>query len=155
MYRSKNTGNKRPSRLTQFFLALMAFSILSGCEVEVPVEESIAGVDRILEIRKLAIDNQDIKLYKTILLPEYSSSGTPLDVVLSDIERLFSSHDAIEFLYQKAPPTIAMNSARVTHMIEYKLSPSGKSVKTRETINLRRVNDQWFISGGITLGLGT
>jgi len=153
MHRGNNTNRNIFNRFTLLIGTLVALAIMSGCEVEVPVEESIAGVDKILEIRKRAIDTQDLALYKTILLPDYSSSGTPLDSVVSDIERLFTSNEKIEFIYQKAQPTIAMNSARVTHMIEYKLSPSGKSVKTRETINLRRVNDKWFISGGITLGL--
>jgi len=153
MYRSTAT-NKRPfNGVSQFICALIAFAFLNGCEVEVPVEESIAGVDKVLEIRKQAIDNKDLALYKTILLGDYSSSGVPYDSVISDIERLFSTEEKIEFTYQKAQPTIAMNSARVTHMIEYKLIPSGKTTKIRETINLRRVDNEWYISGGILLGL--
>ncbi|MBL1259252.1 MAG: hypothetical protein COB33_001825 [Thiotrichaceae bacterium] len=147
------TDKKSLNGFTQFCCALLAVVFLSACEFEVPVEESIAGVDKILEIRKQAIDNKDMDLYKSILLPEYSSSGVPLDNVIGDLERLFSTEEQIEFIYQKAPPSIAMNTARVIHMIEYKLTPSGKSKKMRETIHLRRVNGQWFISGGIILGL--
>lgn len=153
MYRRSAIVNKAFSGFTQLLCALTALVFLSGCEVEVPVEESIAGVDKILEIRKQAIDNKDLDLYKSILLPEYSSSGVPLENVIGDLERLFSTEEQIEFIYQKAPPSIAMNTARVIHMIEYKLTPSGKSKKMRETIHLRRINDQWFISGGIILGL--
>jgi len=153
MYRCTDTDNNPLHRFTQFLCALTAFVFLSGCEVEVPVEESMAGVDRTLEIRKQAIDNKDLELYKSILLPEYSSSGVPLDNVIGDLERIFSTEEQIEFIYQNAPASIAMNTARVTHMIEYKLTPSGKSKKMRETIHLRRVNDTWFISGGIILGL--
>jgi len=153
MYRRTATEKKTLNRFTQFICALSVLFFLSGCEVEVPVEESIAGVDKILELRKQAIDNKDIALYKSILLSDYSTSGVPLDSVISDIERLFSNEEQIEFIYQKAQPSIAMNTARVIHMIEYKLIPSGKSTKIRETINLRRVNDKWFISGGIILGL--
>ncbi len=153
MHRSNNTNLTALNRFPQFICTLIVLALLSGCEVEVPVEESIAGVDKILEIRKQAIDTKDLALYKTILLPDYSSSGVPYENLISDIERLFSTDEQIEFIYQKAQPTIAMNSARVTHMIEYRFTPSGKSNKIRETINLRRVNDQWFISGGIILGL--
>jgi len=153
MYRRTTTGKKTFNGFTQFICALGMLFLLSGCEVEVPVEESIAGVDKTLEIRKQAIDNKDIELYKSILLSEYSSSGVPLDSVISDVERLFSTEEQIEFIYQNAQPSIAMNTARVTHMIEYKLIPSGKSTKIRETINLRRIEDKWFISGGIILGL--
>jgi len=153
MQRSYNPNRTTHNRFTHFFCALMALALLSGCDVEVPVEESIAGVDKILAIRKQAIDTKDIALYKTILLPDYSTSGVPYENLIDDIERLFSSDEQITFIYQKAPPTIAMNSARVTHMIEYQLSPSGRSTKLRETINLRRVDGKWYISGGITLGL--
>jgi len=153
MFHRTATDKKTLHGFSQFFCALTALVFISGCEVEVPVEESIAGVDKILEIRKQAIENKDIALYKSILLPEYSSSGVPLDNVIGDLERLFSTEEQIEFIYQKAPPSIAMNTARVIHMIEYKLTPSGKSKKMRETIHLRRVNGQWFISGGIILGL--
>ncbi len=153
MFHRTATDKKRRNGFSQFFCALTALVFISGCEVEVPVEQSIAGVDKVLEIRKQAIENKDLALYKSILLPEYSSSGIPLEDVIGDLERLFSTEEQIEFIYQKAPPSIAMNSARVIHMIEYKLTPSGKSTKMRETIHLRRVNDQWFISGGIILGL--
>ncbi|VAW87558.1 hypothetical protein MNBD_GAMMA17-68 [hydrothermal vent metagenome] len=153
MFHCTATDKKTLHGFSQFFCVLTALVFISGCEVEVPVEESIAGVDKILEIRKQAIENKDIALYKSILLPEYSSSGVPLDNVIGDLERLFSTEEQIEFIYQKAPPSIAMNTARVIHMIEYKLTPSGKSKKMRETIHLRRVNGQWFISGGIILGL--
>ncbi len=153
MFHRTATDKKTLNGFSQFFYALTALFFISGCQVEVPVEESIAGVDKILEIRKQAIENKDMALYKSILLPEYSSSGVPLDNVIGDLERLFSTEEQIEFIYQKAPPSIAMNSARVIHMIEYKLTPSGKSTKMRETIHLRRVNGQWFISGGIILGL--
>jgi len=153
MYRRTATGKKTLNGFTQFICALGVLFLLSGCEVEVPVEESMAGVGKVLEIRKQAIDNKDIELYKSILLSDYSSSGIPLDSAISDIERLFSNEEQIEFIYQNAPPSIAMNTARVTHMIEYKLIPSGKSTKIRETIHLRRVEDKWFISGGIILGL--
>ncbi len=151
----RSSSDKKPfSRIRLLISALVAAVFLSGCDVEVPVEESIAGVDKVLEIRKQAIDNKDLALYKTILLPDYSSSGVPYESVIDDIERLFSTDEKIEFIYQKAQPSIAMNSARVTHMIEYKFMPSGKSAKIRETINLRRIESDWFISGGITLGLG-
>ncbi len=153
MYHANYTNKNALNRFTQFICALIALVILSGCEVEVPVEESIAGVDKILAIRKQAIDNKDLALYKTILLPDYSSSGVLYENVISDIERIFATSDNIEFIYQKPPPTIAMNSARVIHMIEYRFTPSGKSTRIRETINLRRVNGKWFISGGIILGL--
>lgn len=154
MHGDSNINHRSGSTLSRFASALIVLLFIGGCDVEVPVEESIAGVDKVLEVRKQAIDNKDLALYKTILLPDYSSSGVLYETVISDIERLFSSDDKIEFIYQKAQPSIAMNSARVIHMIEYSFSPSGKSAKIRESLYLRRVNDKWYISGGITLGLG-
>lgn len=147
-------GNNQSSYSLSFIVMLSVVPLLSGCENEIPVEQSIAEVDKILEVRKQAIDNKDLTLYKTIILPEYSSSGVLYETVIEDIERLFDTEETIEFKYQKAQPTIAMNTARVTHMIEYRFTPSEKSDKIRETIMLRRVNGQWYLSAGITLGMG-
>ncbi len=154
MHRGTPSEQQSPFRLARYMSAFIISVFLIGCDVEVPVEESIAGVDKVLEIRKQAIDNKDLALYKSVLLSDYSSSGVPYESVVDDIKRLFATDEKIEFIYQNAQPSIAMNSARVTHMIEYHFSPSGKSAKIRETIHLRRIDGEWFISGGITLGLG-
>ncbi|HHM04896.1 MAG TPA: hypothetical protein ENJ19_04025 [Gammaproteobacteria bacterium] len=134
--------------------AALLLILLAGCEKEIPVEQSIKEVSRLLEVRKQAIDNKDLDLYASIILPGYSASGIPFEAVVSDMERLFSSDEKIEFRYKRTRPSIKANSARVTQMIEYHFLPSGRSVKTRETLDLRRVDGKWYIASGIALGMG-
>ncbi len=132
-------------------LGLLVFT--SACDRAAPIEEGVKGVNEVLALREKAIETEDLALYKSIVLKDYSERGFSYEDVIADAERLFAKPGAIEYQYQKARPSISMNSARVVHMVEYKFVGTGESARVHETLYLRKVNGKWLISGGVTLGL--
>ena len=126
---------------------------LVGCDKQASTEQSVEEVKQVLLVREQAIESKDIELYKSILFKEYFENGIGFEDVVADIELLFSLEGDIEYEYQKARPSVTMNSARVVHNVEYQFPVSGKSVKAHEILYLRKVEGRWLISGGFTLGL--
>ena len=132
---------------------LIGGMLLAGCNTRAPDERDIAAVKEVLSVRAQAIESKDLDLYKSIIHKGYSEKGISLDDLVLDLEILFSNEADIKYIYQKAPPSITMNSARVVHMVEYHFS-TGKAEKIHEKLYLRKVDGKWVISGGMTMGLG-
>lgn len=138
---------------SNFLLVVLIVLLLVGCNTRAPDERDVDAVKNVLVMREQAIETKDLDLYKSIIHKEYSESGISFDDLMLDLEILFSNEGDISYVYQKARPSITMNSARVVHMVEYHFS-SGKTEKIHEKLYLRKVNGKWVISGGMTMGLG-
>ena len=132
------------------FLGLV---LLIACDRQAPIEASVEEVKQVLAVREQAIESKDLELYKSIILKDYSENGMTYDDIVFDIEMLFAKEGDIEYTYQKARPSVTMNSARVVHNVEYKFVAPEKFLRAHETLYMRKVGGQWFISGGMTLGL--
>ena len=138
--------------LQSVLLFVVAMGVL-GCDTQSPSEETIAEVVEVLKQREKAIESKDLELYKTLIYSEYSEKGLFYDDIVEDLETLFSVEGDIRYEYQKARPSITMNSSRVIHMVEYHFAGSGKVKKFQEKLYLRKVNGTWLISGGMPLAV--
>jgi len=145
--------NVQVRRALKAILFLMVFVVVSACDRAAPIEEGVKGVNAVLVLREKAIESKDLELYKSLVFEGYAESGFSYDDVIGDITHLFATPGAIDYQYQKARPSISMNSARVVHMVEYTFEETGESKKIHETLYLRKVNGKWLMSGGVTLGV--
>ncbi len=141
-------------RALQLITVLVVSMLLAACEKKPTLEEDIAAVQKVLEIRKQAIDNKDLELYKSLFMSDYADSGVRIEDLLFDMENNFARYEQIEFQYKKTRPSIKMNTSRVVHIIAYEVVSGGsKTVRDQETLYMRRINNQWLISGGVKIGL--
>lgn len=132
---------------------LLAMVFLAGCDKAAPIERSIMEVNEVLMIRAKAIETKDLELYKSIIYKDYSENGVTYNDVVQSIERIFAKEGGLKYVYQKARPSVTMNSARVVHMVEYHFAASGDVAKDHEKLYLRKIDGRWLISGGVSLAI--
>lgn len=140
-----------PFSLSWLALLSVIFSVLllTGCESAKPTKADRDEVRAVMEMRQKAIQTQDIELYKQAILPGYDNIGVTFDTLIEVMQSNFDNNEAIEFTYKRSMVDMAMNSARMVGDISYKVKGVEKIIYDQEKTIFRRVDGQWFISGGI------
>lgn len=135
-------------------LLIISLVILGGCEnTEESNREAVVNVKKVMAARKQAIENKDMELYRSLILPDYNDGKSQFKEQIEYMQSLFDRYEKIEFTYQKSPVDIKMNSARMIGKISYKPKGAEKAEWAHEITLFRRVEGKWYISGGIALGI--
>lgn len=133
-------------------LVSLCVLMLSACE---PRQED-RSVDKqeirtLLQKRAEVIANKDLQGYGALIMPEYQDVSINKAMLLEEMQHAFATYKQLSLDYQKSPVAFKMNSARAVQQITYMLD--GRQVHEREILLLRKLNGQWYISGGIKTGL--
>jgi len=136
-----------------FFLLLFLLILVTACDTNKDRSEDIAMIYELMDKRKSAVAQQDIELYKSVFLPDYSEYGISNEDIEMEMQQLFSKHESIVLSYPRTRPNIKMNSARIIHTVLYTFSEKLPTLSFQETLLLRKSNDIWYISGGIKPGM--
>ena len=135
-------------------ILLVSLQFIVACSREVESRKVVhSDLKAIMDKRKLAIENKDIEAYKKLFYTGYQDGGKNYDVIIEDMKYQFSNHDKIEFNYEKNPMNFTMNTARMVSMVSYKTEKMEKPVFHHEKTMFRRVDGQWYISGGVGVSL--
>lgn len=126
--------------------------VLPGCDTRKDRSVDIALIYEMLEKRKQAVAQKDIQLYQSVFLPDYSEYGISINDIVGEMQQLFSAHDSISLAYPRTRPDVKMNSARVIHTVVYKFSGQQPTISIKETLLVRKVSGDWYISGGMKMG---
>ena len=139
----------------KFIIIFLVFiHFISACSREVESRKEVhTDLKAIMDKRKLAIENKDIEAYKKLFYTGYQDGGVNYDAVIEDMKYQFANHDKIEFSYEKNPMNFTMNTARMVSMVSYKIDKMEKPVFHHEKTIFRRVDGQWYISGGVGVSL--
>ena len=133
---------------------LLVVVLLNGCDRTTgPTTEESNEVRAVMEKRALAIKNQDIELYKSVFLPDYNDGSSNLQMIVEDMAAHFAKYESIEFTFKRSRVDLTMNSARMVGMVPYKTETMDSLVANHEITLFRRVDGQWYISGGVAVGL--
>ncbi|NOY71056.1 MAG: hypothetical protein GXP14_01555 [Gammaproteobacteria bacterium] len=132
-------------------LLFIAVLLMLGCDKR-ELEHDIADVYKVLEQRKEAIDNQNLKQFDAILFADYQDAGISRKDVMEYMSMVFERYENISYSYQKIRPDVKMNTARVVHNIEYNFNHGEKFYRTQEIVIFRWYEGRWTISGGVKLG---
>ena len=135
------------------FAVLFVAAGLSGCNTSAPNPEDVIDVRKTLSKRSQAIRDKDIEAYRSVFIPDYFDGKYKRDDIVSEMAAMFTKYEHIEFTAQKAPVETKMNSARVVQRIVYEAKGMDKPIHGREVLQLRHVNGEWLISGGVYTGL--
>lgn len=130
-----------------FFITML----ILGCDKR-ELEHDIADVYKVLEQRKEAIDNRNLKQFDAILFADYKDAGVSRKDVMEYMSLTFERYEEIRYSYQKIRPDVKMNTARVVHNIEYNFNDGEEVYRTQEIVIFRWYEGRWTISGGIKLG---
>jgi len=138
-----------------FLFSLLSFLLIlvTACDTNQDRSEDIALIYQLLDKRKLAVAQKDIKLYQSVFLPDYDEYGISNEDIGFEMQQLFSRHESIVLSYPHTRPVIKMNSARIIHTVVYTFSEKLPKLSFQETLLLRKSNDIWYISGGIKPGM--
>lgn len=134
-------------------MGLLIVSLFSGCNTSAPNPDDVIDVRKTLSKRSQAIKDKDIEAYRSVFIPDYFDGKYRLEDLVSEMAAMFAKHESIEFTAQKAPVETKMNSARVVQRIIYDATGMEKPLHGREILQLRRINGEWLISGGVYTGL--
>ena len=74
-------------------------------------------------------------------------------MIVEDMETHFAQYDSMEFTFKRSRVDLTMNTARMVGMVTYKTETMDSPVANHEITMFRRVDGQWYISGGVALGL--
>jgi len=139
--------------LISLFLLLILSGIIA-CSQEVESRKDVhTDLKKIMEKRKLAIESKDMEAYKKLFFLEYLDGGVNYETIIQDMQNQFSDHDKIAFTYEKSPMNYKMNTARMVSTVSYQTEKMEKPVYHQEKTMFRRVGGQWYISGGVAVGL--
>jgi len=128
--------------------------LISACDRNSgPTPEEIQAVKAVMEKRAVAIRNKDIEMYKDVFLKDYDDGRGNYQMIVAEMAENFRLYDTIEFTYQRSPVDLTMNSARMVGNVSYKTNRMQKPVFDHEITLFRRVDGQWYISGGMAIGL--
>jgi len=148
--------HKKQYKYSIQLLVIFLFSLqfIAACSPEVESRKEVhADLKAIMDKRKAAIESKDIEAYKKLFLTEYQDGGLNYQMIVEDMKSQFSNHEKIEFTYEKNPMNFTMNTARMVSMISYKTPSMEKPVFHHEKTMFRRVDGQWYISGGVSVSL--
>ncbi|HFE38980.1 MAG TPA: hypothetical protein ENK06_11280 [Gammaproteobacteria bacterium] len=135
-------------------LLVVLLPFLLACSPETASRKEVHdALKAVIAKRKLAIESKDIEAYKKLFLPEYRDGGVTYKILIQDMADIFSRFEKISFTYQINPMNFKMNTARMVAMVSYKTDTMEKPVFHHEKTVFRRVNGQWYISGGVAIGL--
>lgn len=138
-------------------LLIVGFIILplmTACSPEIESRSEVhKDLKDIMEKRVQAIKNKDIIAYGKLFLPEYLDGGVDHQMLMEEMESQFSASETIEFSFVKNPMNYTMNTARMVSMVSYKTNNMEKPVFHHERTVFRRINGEWFICGGVAIGL--
>jgi len=133
---------------------LFSLQFIVACSPEVESRKQVhTDLKSVMDKRKAAIESKDIEAYKKLFFTEYEDGGLNYQMIIEDMQSQFSSHDKIEFTYEKNPMNFKMNTARMVSMVSYKTESMEKPVFHHEKTIFRRVDGQWYISGGVRVSL--
>lgn len=142
------------SSIALLIIFLISLQFLSACSSEVESRKQVhADLKAVMDKRKLAIESKDIEAYKKLFYTGYQDGGVDYDAIIEDMKHQFSNYDKIEFNYEKNPMNYKMNTARMVSMVSYKTEKMEKPVFYHEKTMFRRVDGQWYISGGVGVSL--
>ncbi len=135
------------------FFYLLSVLVLSGCDTRKDRSVDIALIYEMLEKRKQAVAQKDIQSYQGVFLPDYNEHGISINDIVGEMQQLFSAHESISLVYPRTRPDVKMNSARVIHTVVYKFSDQQPTISIKETLLIRKVSGNWYVSGGMKTGL--
>ena len=137
-----------------FIIILFSMQFLTACAPEVE-DRTIVHKDlkQVMLLRKQAIEAKDLEAYKKIFLQEYEDGGVSYQMLIADMKNQFNNHEKITFDYKKNPMNFKMNTARMVSMVSYQTEKMEKPVFHHEKTIFRRIDGQWYISGGVALSL--
>ena len=137
-----------------FLITLFLFQFLTACAPEVEDRKIVhQNLKKVMLLRKQAIETKDIEAYKKIIFIDYLDGGVNYNMLIADMQNQFENNEKIEFDYKKNPMNFKMNTARMVSMVSYKTEKMENPVFHHEKTIFRRVDGQWYISGGVAVSL--
>lgn len=137
-----------------FVITLFSLQFLMACAPEVEDRKVVhKNLKKVMLQRKQAIESKDIEAYKKVIFKDYLDGGVTYQLLIGDMQNQFANNEKIEFDYKKNPMNFKMNTARMVSMVSYKTEKMEKPVFHHEKTIFRRVDGQWYISGGVAVGL--
>ena len=137
-----------------FIILLFSLQFLTACAPEVE-DRTIVHKDlkQVMLLRKQAIESKDLEAYKKVIFIDYLDGGVTYQMLIADMKEQFRKNEKITFDYKKNPMNFKMNTARMVSMISYQTEKMDKPAFHHEKTIFRRVDGQWYISGGVALSL--
>ncbi len=124
----------------------------SGCSTYAPSEEDVADVRKVLELRKQAIETENIEAYGKLIIDDYFDGRLNKEQLIAEMQSIFDQYDEIKLTQQRAPVEIKKNTARVIQQVVYTAKGLEKPfIQLREKILVRNYKGQWLMSYGIDM----
>ncbi len=137
-------------RMALLFVLLVV--LLSACNTYAPSPEDVADVRKVLELRKQAIETENIEAYGKLIIDDYFDGRLNKEQQLAEMAAIFAKYDEIKFTQQRSPVEIQKNTARVIQQVVYTAKGLDKPfIQLREILLVRRFNGQWLLSNGIDM----
>jgi len=145
-------NHHRKLYLLQLIAMIFLMFFLNACnKSNVVSPETIAQVKAVMEKRAQAIKNKDMELFKQVFLPDYNDGKNTYQDIVEGMAENFRNYESIAFTYQRSPVDLSMNSARMVGTVSYQGNSMDKAVFDHEITQFRRVDGQWYISGGVNV----